>query len=80
MWRPSKEPVIDWDEETEKQWRDGVEKWRQFVKSREALVKQSKDIQTKVQELIIDLLGVAKDDDDAKAIVKKYDIKQGGQK
>jgi hypothetical protein len=75
-WRPSKEPVIDWDAETEKQWKDGVENWRQFAKKREAVVKQSIDIQTKVQELVVDLLEVAKTDDGAKEIVTKYNIKQ----
>jgi hypothetical protein len=78
-WRPSKEPVIDWDAETEKQWKDGVEKWRQFAKKREVLVKQSIDIQTKVQEILVDLLVLAKTDDGAREIVTKYNIKQNGQ-
>jgi len=78
-WRPSKEPVIDWDAETEKQWKDGVEKWRQFAKRREPVVKQSIEIQTKMQELLTDLLVLAKTDDGAREIVKKYNIKQGGQ-
>ena len=78
-WRPSQEPVITWDAETEKQWKDGVEKWRQFVKRREALVKQSLDIQTKLQALIMDILILAKTNDDAKEIVRKYNIQRGPQ-
>jgi hypothetical protein len=78
-WRPSKETVIDWDAETEKQWKDGVENWRQFAKRREVLVKQSIDLQTKMQEILTDLLVLAKTDDKAKEIVTKYNIKQGGQ-
>jgi hypothetical protein len=71
--------VINWDAETEKQSKDGIAQWRQFVKRREAVVKQSLDLQTKFQALIMDVLILAKTDDDAKEIVRKYNIQQGPQ-
>jgi len=43
---------------------------------REVLVKQSRDIQQKLQDLIMDLLILAKTDEDAKQIVAKYNIQQ----
>jgi hypothetical protein len=48
-------------------------------KKREGVVKQSLDIQTKLQDLIMDLLILSKTDDDAKQIVGKYNIQQNGQ-
>jgi hypothetical protein len=48
-------------------------------KKREVVVKQSVDLQTKLQELITDLLILAQTDDDAKQIVGKYNIQQNGQ-
>jgi hypothetical protein len=48
-------------------------------KKREVVVKQSVDLQTKLQDLIMDLLILAKTDDDAKQIVGKYNIQQNGQ-
>lgn len=47
------------------------------VHKREALVGQSKDIQKKLEKLVLDLLVLAKTDDDAKTIVQKYNIQQG---
>ncbi len=47
------------------------------VHKREALVGQSRDIQKKLEKLVLDLLVLAKTDDDAKQIVQKYNIQQG---
>jgi hypothetical protein len=43
---------------------------------REVLVKQSGELQNKLQALVMDLLILSKTDDDAKAIVGKYNIQQ----
>jgi hypothetical protein len=48
-------------------------------KKREVVVNQSKDIQSKLQDLVMDLLILSKTDDDAKQIVGKYNIQQNGQ-
>jgi hypothetical protein len=48
-------------------------------KKREVVVKQSVDLQTKLQNLIMDLLILAKTDDEAKQIISKYNIQQQGQ-
>src|ERR1700679_378047 len=48
-------------------------------KKREVVVKQSLDLQTKLQDLIMDLLILGKTDDDAKQIISKYGIQQNGQ-
>jgi hypothetical protein len=48
-------------------------------KKREAVVKQSVDLQTKLQDLIMDLLILSKTDDEARQIVGKYNIQQQGQ-
>ena len=48
-------------------------------KKREVVVKQSVDLQTKLQDLIMDLLILSKTDEDAKQIVGKYNIQQNGQ-
>lgn len=45
---------------------------------REILVKNSLEIQQKLQDLIMDLLILAKTDEDAKQIVAKYNIQQNG--
>lgn len=44
--------------------------------SREPVVKQSAELQNKLQEMVLDLLLLAKTDDEAKAIVAKYNIQQ----
>ena len=46
---------------------------------REKVVAQSKDIQSKLQDLVMDLLILSKTDDEAKQIVAKYNIQQNGQ-
>ena len=48
-------------------------------KKREVVVKQSVDLQTKLQDLIMDLLILGKTDDEAKQIISKYNIQQNGQ-
>lgn len=48
-------------------------------KKREVVVKQSVDLQSKLQDLIMDLLVLSKTDDEAKQIVGKYNIQQNGQ-
>ncbi len=45
-------------------------------KAREPVVKQSQEIQKKLQDLILDLLLLAKTDAEAQAIVTKYNIQQ----
>jgi len=42
--------------------------------SREPQVKQAQEIQKKLNDLVLDLLKLAEDDKDAKAIVTKYNI------
>jgi len=49
----------------------------EVVKKREPMVAQSGEIQKKLEKLILDLLVLAKTDEDAKAIVQKYNIQQG---
>lgn len=45
-------------------------------RSRETAVKQSEELQKKLQDLVLDLLLLAKTDEDAKTIVTKYNIQQ----
>jgi hypothetical protein len=47
-------------------------------KKREVVVKQSVDLQAKLQDLVMDLLILSKTDDDAKQIISKYNIQEGG--
>jgi len=56
--------------------RDTQVQYAKAYTQREALVKQSQDLQQKLQNLVLDLLILAKTDDDAKAIVQKYNIQQ----
>jgi hypothetical protein len=56
--------------------RDGKVKLAKYYSDRQALVKQSADVQQKLQTLVLDLLLLAKTDEDAKAIVAKYNIQQ----
>ncbi len=56
--------------------RDGKTQLTEAYQKRQSLVKQSADIQQKLQALVLDLLLLAKTDDDAKAIVQKYNIQQ----
>jgi hypothetical protein len=46
------------------------------IQKRETLVKQSAELQEKLKALVVDLLDLAKTDEDAKAIVSKYNIQQ----
>lgn len=57
--------------------RDNKAQAIELVHKREGLVNQSRDIQKKLEKLVLDLLVLAKTDDDAKAIVQKYNIQQG---
>jgi hypothetical protein len=57
---------------------DNKTKYADALRNREALVKQSGEIQNKLQALILDLLLLSKTDEDAKAIVSKYNIQQNG--
>ncbi len=47
-----------------------------IIEQREALVKQSTDLQAKLQALAVDLLALAQTNEKAKAIVQKYNIQQ----
>ena len=58
--------------------REGKAQLADAYRNRETLVKQSSDVQNKLQALILDLLILSKTDDDAKAIVSKYNIQQNG--
>jgi len=46
------------------------------IVKREELVKQSGELQKKLQALVVDLLELAKNDEKAQAIVKKFNIQQ----
>ena len=56
--------------------REGKAQLIDAYKTREPLVKQSGDLQKKLQDLVLDLLLLAKTDEDAKAIATKYNIQQ----
>ncbi|MDR3402104.1 MAG: hypothetical protein P4L99_06355 [Chthoniobacter sp.] len=58
--------------------RDGKTQLADAYQKRLTLVKQSQDVQQKLQALVLDLLLLAKTDDEAKAIVQKYNIQQNG--
>jgi hypothetical protein len=57
--------------------REGKTQLIDAVEKRKTLVGQSKELQKKLEKLVLDLLVLAKTDDDAKAIVQKYNIQQG---
>ena len=57
---------------------DGEAQLADYYRNREGLVKQSGDVQQKLQNLALDLLLLSKTDDDAKAIIAKYNIQQTG--
>lgn len=50
----------------------------EIIQQRETLVKQSGELQAKLQALVVDLLELSKKDEKAKAIVQKYGIQQTG--
>jgi hypothetical protein len=59
---------------------DGITALKQLEEAhtkRQALAEQSTKLQSQFRELMMDLLTLAKIDDDAKAIVAKYNISQG---
>jgi hypothetical protein len=56
--------------------REGKAQLIEAYKNREPMVKQSADLQAKLQALVLDLLILSKTDEDAKAIVGKYNIQQ----
>jgi hypothetical protein len=57
--------------------RDGLTKLTKYYQDREVLVKQSQDLQQKLQTLVLDLLLLAKGGDkDAEQIIAKYHIQQ----
>jgi hypothetical protein len=55
---------------------EGQHQLADAFKQREKVVKQSVDIQSKLNDMIMDLLILSKTDDDAKQIVGKYNIQQ----
>jgi hypothetical protein len=56
--------------------REGKAQLIDAYKNREPLVKQSADLQKKLQDLVLDLMLLAKTDEEAKAIITKYNIQQ----
>lgn len=60
----------------EKSMIEGKQQLTSLISQREALVKQSGDLQAKLQALAVDLLELAKNNEKAKAIVQKYNIQQ----
>jgi len=48
------------------------------IKQSEQGVQQSKQVQSGLQTLVLDLIGAAKDDKDAQAIITKYGIQVSG--
>ena len=57
---------------------DGKKQLISLYHSREGAVENSKKIQAELQSLVLDLITLAKTDEDAKAIVGKYGIQQAG--
>ena len=55
---------------------DNAQKLSEAFTKREPLVKQSQDLEKKLNEMIMDILTLAKTDEDAKAIVSKYNLQQ----
>jgi len=59
--------------------KEGHVQLQDAYKEREKVAAQSKEIQSKLQDLVMDLMILSKTDDDAKQIVGKYNIQQSGQ-
>lgn len=57
---------------------DGEVQLNDAYRNREAAVKQSGDLQQKLQEIALDLIVLAKTDKEAQAIIAKYNIQQAG--
>ena len=55
---------------------DTKDQFAKAIQQREALVKQSGELQAKLQALTVDLLELSKKNEKAKAIVQKYNIQQ----
>lgn len=55
---------------------DSLAKHTDAVAKREPLVKQTADLKKKLNDMIMDILLLAKTDEDAKTIVTKYNIQQ----
>ena len=55
---------------------DGKAQMIDAIAKREPLVKQSAELKTKLNAMVIDLLILGKTDEDAKAIIGKYNIQQ----
>ena len=55
---------------------ESVAKHTDAVAKREPLVKQTTELKKKLNDMIMDILLLAKTDEDAKAIVTKYNIQQ----
>ena len=58
---------------------EGEVQLAEALKQREIVVGQSREIEKKLQDLILDLLVLANTDEEAKNIVAKYGIQQNGQ-
>lgn len=56
--------------------RDGKAQLVDAYRTREPAVKQSADLQKKLQDLVLDLLLLSKTDEDARQIIAKYNIQQ----
>jgi hypothetical protein len=56
--------------------REGKAQLSDAYRTREPVVKQSAELQKKLQDLVLDLLLLSQTDEDAKAIVTKYNIQQ----
>ena len=51
-------------------------RFNELIKQRETLVGQSTQVQTRYTDMLNDLLALAEDDDDARAVVDKYRIQR----
>jgi hypothetical protein len=56
--------------------RDGKAQLADAYRNREPVVKQSAELQKKLQDLVLDLMILSKTDEDAKTIITKYNIQQ----
>ena len=63
-------------QEGREQLTESVAKHTDAVAKREPLVKQTTELKKKLNDMIMDILLLAKTDEDAKAIVAKYNIQQ----
>ena len=68
----------DWNAETEKKWTAQVAELEQQKATRDSLVTKSMEVQGKLEQICQDLLILAKSDEEAAQVVKKYNIKKAG--